>query len=146
MLKYLILGVVIFLAVSWFGRRWLKLPTWRIGSAVLSMAFFAGAFYALLRNQWGAAAVMGVLGAWLSVSARFPRPGARPAGSRPPATTEQMSASQARSMLGVSESATAAEIKEAYSRLMQRVHPDKGGAAGLAAQLNAARDRLLKGK
>jgi hypothetical protein len=24
------------------------------------------------------------------------------------------------------------------------VHPDKGGAAGLAAQLNAARDRLLR--
>jgi hypothetical protein len=27
---------------------------------------------------------------------------------------------------------------------MQRVHPDAGGAAGLATQLNLARDRLLK--
>jgi hypothetical protein len=27
---------------------------------------------------------------------------------------------------------------------MQKVHPDRGGAPGLAAQLNAARDRLLK--
>ena len=29
------------------------------------------------------------------------------------------------------------------TRLMRAVHPDKGGTAGLAAQLNAARDRLL---
>jgi hypothetical protein len=30
-------------------------------------------------------------------------------------------------------------------RLMRSVHPDKGGTSGLAAQLNAARDRLLRG-
>ena len=39
--------------------------------------------------------------------------------------------------------ATKAEIQAAYTRLMRAVHPDKGGTAGLAAQLNAARDRLL---
>ena len=32
----------------------------------------------------------------------------------------------------------------AWRRLMARVHPDQGGAEGLAAKLNAARDRLLK--
>ncbi|HET6970801.1 MAG TPA: molecular chaperone DnaJ, partial [Phenylobacterium sp.] len=31
----------------------------------------------------------------------------------------------------------------AYARLIRAVHPDKGGTAGLAAQLNAARDRML---
>jgi curved DNA-binding protein CbpA len=56
-----------------------------------------------------------------------------------------MSTADARSILGVEPQATTAEIKAAYTRLMQRAHPDKGGSAGLAAQLNAARDRLLKG-
>ena len=54
-----------------------------------------------------------------------------------------MSESEARSILGVGATAGPEEIRAAYSRLIQRVHPDKGGAAGLAAQLNAARDRLL---
>jgi hypothetical protein len=36
------------------------------------------------------------------------------------------------------------EIQAAYARLIRLAHPDKGGTAGLAAQLNAARDRLLK--
>jgi hypothetical protein len=29
---------------------------------------------------------------------------------------------------------------------MRMAHPDKGGTSGLAAQLNAARDRLLQDK
>jgi len=151
MLKYLILGAVIFMLIAWYGRRWLKVPTWRIGSAVLSMALFAAAFYAMLRNQWGGALLMGMMGVWLAASARFPRAGqsARSGSSKSSTAAvvqNGMSAQQARSMLGVDEAATPAEIKAAYARLMQRVHPDKGGAAGLAAQLNAARDRLLKGK
>jgi curved DNA-binding protein CbpA len=36
------------------------------------------------------------------------------------------------------------EVRAAYARLIQMAHPDKGGTAGLAAQLNAARDRLIK--
>jgi hypothetical protein len=56
-----------------------------------------------------------------------------------------MSAAEARSILGVEADATAADVRAAYSRLMRMAHPDKGGTTGLAAQLNAARDRLLKG-
>jgi curved DNA-binding protein CbpA len=51
--------------------------------------------------------------------------------------------SEARSILGVAEDATADDIQAAYTRLMRLAHPDKGGTSGLAAQLNAARDRLL---
>jgi hypothetical protein len=49
-------------------------------------------------------------------------------------------------ILGVGPQASKAEIQAAYSRLIRMAHPDKGGTAGLAAQLNAARDRLLDGK
>ncbi|HQP19187.1 MAG TPA: DnaJ domain-containing protein, partial [Phenylobacterium sp.] len=51
---------------------------------------------------------------------------------------------EARSILGVGPQATTAEIQAAYARLMRVAHPDAGGTDGLAAQLNAARDRLLK--
>ena len=51
---------------------------------------------------------------------------------------------EARSILGVGAEANAVEIEAAYRRLMLRAHPDHGGSTGLAAQLNAARDRLLK--
>jgi hypothetical protein len=61
---------------------------------------------------------------------------------RPPASG-RMSADEARRILGVAGDASRDEIQAAYTRLMRAVHPDKGGTAGLAAQLNAARDRLL---
>lgn len=53
-----------------------------------------------------------------------------------------MSLAEARALLGVEPAASQAEIEAAYRRLMQRAHPDHGGTTGLAAQLNAARDRL----
>jgi curved DNA-binding protein CbpA len=55
-----------------------------------------------------------------------------------------MSPDEARAILGVGPAATAADIREAYTRLMRRAHPDHGGTSGLAAQLNAARDRLSR--
>jgi len=54
-----------------------------------------------------------------------------------------MSRADAASMLGIAECAERDEIEAAYRRLMFRVHPDQGGAAGLAAQLNAARAVLF---
>jgi len=51
---------------------------------------------------------------------------------------------RARNLLGVSPSATRDEIIAAHRRLVTRVHPDTGGTEGLAAELNAARDLLLK--
>ncbi len=53
-----------------------------------------------------------------------------------------MSQDEAREVLGVSEAANQEEIQEAYRRLMQKNHPDQGGSAYLAAQINHARDVL----
>lgn len=54
-----------------------------------------------------------------------------------------MTAAQAREILGVKAGATKEEIIKAHKRMMQKVHPDRGGSDYLAAQLNQAKDTLL---
>jgi hypothetical protein len=90
-----------------------------------------------LRGAWGSAIVLVVVGLWLAVSTRR-------TGVAPPPRGGRMSLDEARSVLGVGEDATPEEVQAAYTRLMRMAHPDKGGTSGLAAQLNAARDRLLR--
>lgn len=149
MVGYLILGAVLVLVVmSLGGKRVFALPTWRIGSAMGAVIAFSVAGFLILRRAWPAAIILIVIGLWMAVSARFPRqPAGRPTGGKaPPAKRGRMSEAEARSILGVGEMASPEEIQAAYMRLMKRVHPDNGGAPGLAAQLNAARDRLIKNR
>lgn len=61
----------------------------------------------------------------------------------PPAPDDAADA-EARSILGVSSSAGAQEIRAAYRAKMARAHPDRGGSHSEAARLTAARDRLLR--
>ncbi len=71
-----------------------------------------------------------------------PRPAPGSAG-RPPAST--MDSRQACAILGLDEQHLDQQtVIEAHRRLMQRVHPDKGGSAALAQQLNEAKRVLLQ--
>jgi preprotein translocase subunit Sec63 len=54
-----------------------------------------------------------------------------------------MRPSEARTLLGVGEDASADDIRAAHRRLIVKVHPDAGGSAGLATRVNAARDALI---
>ena len=56
---------------------------------------------------------------------------------------DSMTPADARKLLGVSDEATLAEIREAHRRLITRVHPDSGGSAELANRVNVARDTLV---
>ena len=134
---YLALGGALLAAYLWLtgGRGLLKGRGWRIASGAAALAVFTAAAFEGVRGQWLPAIALAAVGLWLAGAAR--QPGA------PPAPASRMSADEARRILGVGEGATRAEIQAAYTRLMRSVHPDKGGTAGLAAQLNAARDRLL---
>jgi hypothetical protein len=67
---------------------------------------------------------------------------AREAWSDP--TAGRMTPEQALEVLELKPGATALEIRAAYNRLMQKVHPDAGGSTFFAKQLNMARDTLLK--
>lgn len=56
-----------------------------------------------------------------------------------------MTREEALAVLGITEGATAEEIRAAHRRLIQRMHPDVGGTADLAARINRAKDVLLGG-
>ena len=54
-----------------------------------------------------------------------------------------MTREQALAVLGLQKGATDDEIRAAHRRLIQRMHPDVGGSADLAARINRAKDVLL---
>lgn len=68
------------------------------------------------------------------------------ASGQAPGRGTDMSVDEALRVLGLDEHADAEAIKAAHRRIMQRVHPDRGGSVALAAQANRARDILLKRK
>jgi hypothetical protein len=144
---YLALGFAVLALLAWGVRggpveRMLSRLQWRLLLGAAAVAVFAAAAFVSVRGGWGKGIVLFVLGLWLVSAVRSPRLGQRTAGAPAP---EPLSLSEARSILGVGPEAGRAEIEAAYKRLMRRAHPDQGGTAGLAAQLNAARERLLRG-
>ena len=65
--------------------------------------------------------------------------------SQPPPTggKQAMSQQQALEVLGLKADYTKQDVIEAHRRMMQKIHPDRGGSDYLAAQINQAKDTLL---
>jgi hypothetical protein len=146
----IVLGLVL-LGLLFGGRRvltatWAALTAWGRGplgywrpvSGLGAVVMLTLALVLLVREDWLPAAAFALISAGMALSARKRRASAK---TQPPPAAE-MSEREARDMLGVDDQAGPEEIEAAYRRLIRRVHPDLGGAAGLAAQLNAARARL----
>lgn len=144
-LIWLALAAIAVWALVRLGRQSEKLTStgraggqWRIAATLLGAVLLAGAVLAGSHGAWLATAGMVGAGLYLIGKSRV-RPAVRKAPGR-----EALSEAEARSILGVGSQATPTEINDAWRRLMGRAHPDQGGTEGLAARVNAARDRLLK--
>ena len=133
------------LALIWFAyrhriRRTLDTAAWRPVLSVLVLVALVGAGAAVLRGAWLPGLLAVAIALWAGLFVRRSAPRSASAGDPAPG---RMSEREARALLGVTDTATAGDVQEAYRRLMRRAHPDLGGSTGLAAQLNAARATLL---
>ena len=106
----------------------------RLMALSLAIAALAAAVYDTVRGGLTAGLFLAVAGLWIAASTRR---------RQLPAGASGMGVAEAATMLGVAADADREEVEAAYRRLMFRVHPDQGGAAGLAAQITAARAVLL---
>ncbi len=140
--------VRLLLVAAVLGLLWFYSPTarrggWRLYSGLGAVVILVVGAVMVIRGQEALGLPAVGLALAIALASRMNRGPRSKAGFAP--EPAGMSAAEARSILGVAPDATPEQIRSAYTRLMQRAHPDKGGTTGLAAQLNAARDRLLKG-
>ena len=146
-MSLVLLALLVLLYVIWRGqgRPVLTRGHWRTGAGLLAIGSFAAAALLAVRADWPEAAAMLTIGCALLLGARSRQiAGPKAAGkAKAAARPGRISMAEARAILGVGEGATVAEVRAAYTRLMRDAHPDHGGSHGHAAQLNAARDRLL---
>ncbi len=132
---FIALAVLVLAALVGLGRKPLMARAQgRYAAFAMAALAIAAAAWDAMRGGWLGGSILATAALWLVTSAS--RPAVRRAAG--------MGRAEAAAMLGVAESADKAAIEAAYRRLMLRVHPDHGGAVGLAAQLNAARDAMLK--
>ena len=133
-----LIAVGVLALLVWAGRKPARVSDrQRMLAALFAAVAAVAAVASALRGGWIPSLALVAMSAYLGQTAR------RGASQPQPRAEEVMSFKEARSVLGVEDSASRTEIIAAYRRLMQRAHPDHGGSSGLAAQLNAARDRLL---
>lgn len=112
--------------------------------AIPWMVAALGTLFLFLRNAYGL--ISQILPYWLQ---RKNTQQNNPPQEPPKPTSIPMETQEALDLLGLSGDITKGEItepmiQEAHRRLIQKLHPDRGGNDYLAAKINQARDLLLE--
>ncbi|MBV8190048.1 MAG: molecular chaperone DnaJ [Alphaproteobacteria bacterium] len=131
-----------------FLQAWLDHGSGDVGGTVLAGTFAGRALDALddselldLRTQCaGDADSLKILEVYLD---RRLGPDWRKAHQPPRGPRTDMTREEALAVLGLAGGASDEDVRSAHRRLIQRVHPDVGGSADLAARINRAKDVLL---
>lgn len=162
-----ILGIALTAAVFIILRQWgvltpekKKAATWKIllvaGAAVLLFMVLTGRVHVLTAAVAALLPLLRKLPALLKftpiVSRMFGRPGNSDGGGQENAgdqhqtatSSGNMSVKEACEILGVAPDCAEDDIIQAHRRLIQKLHPDRGGNDYLAAKINEAKSVLLK--
>jgi len=105
------------------------------GKLNIIFAFIGSAIPLIIKHGPNILRVLGIVKSIQSAKANNQAP-ATPA-------VQKMTSKDALDILGLTPNASKKEIIEAHKRLMQKNHPDKGGSAHLATQINQAKKTLL---
>ena len=145
-------------ALLYFVKRWQSLPESERASFARKALIYGGAAVVLGLVVAGKAHwLMGVLAALMALASRAMQLAQyaplikklmgeeSPSGSDESAVAarENMSRQQAADILGVDVDDSRDDVKLAHKRLIQKLHPDRGGSDALAKQINLAKDVLL---
>ena len=134
-----------------FLQAWLDHASGDVGGAVLAGRFAGRTLESLADGELldlhgecaGDADSLKILEAYLD---RRLGPDWRNARKPPPrGPRTDMTREEALAVLGLGQGASDDDIRAAHRRLIQRMHPDVGGSADLAARINRAKDVLLGG-
>ena len=117
----------------------------RVEHVLTGALVVAGAVYMLMRVglPWLGVGLVLLYSAARRLGSRAapkPREDGRPSAAKPPMTRDE-----AYQVLGLEPGAPPETIRDAYRRLMKKMHPDQGGTNYLAARINEARKVLLDG-
>ncbi len=132
-----------FLGAAWWFSRQKTAHASRIVRMLLGGGAVAAGVLLALRGALPLGIPIGLFGlGMLGIAINAPGQGGsqRQAPSSPGGS---MSLDEAREILGVTAAATREDIRHAHRQLMKKLHPDTGGSAALARQVQEARDVLL---
>lgn len=161
-----ILGIALAAAVFIILKQWgaltpekKKAATWKVllvtGGAILLFMVLTGRVHVLTAAVAALVPLLRKLPALLKFAPMFRRmfgqhgngnggAGESTDNQRQAASSGNMSVKEACEILGVAPDCAENEIVQAHRRLMQKLHPDRGGNDYLAAKINEAKSVLLK--
>lgn len=115
----------------------------------IGLLALVAAFLAITGRMGAALAALAGLAAWAGRLINLMQMGRQFGGlfgakRAPPQSEAPMTEEEALRILGLARGAGPDDIKAAHRRIIEQIHPDRGGSDYLAAKVNLAKDFLLK--